>query len=40
MITSYHHGSMILPPPKGYKAAYGITASLYDRIGAFPGIQR
>ena len=40
VITSYHHGSMILPPPKGYKAAYGITASLYDRIGAFPGIQR
>jgi hypothetical protein len=40
VISSFHHGSMILPPPSGQRAAFGLGASLYDRIGAFPGLRR
>ena len=40
VITSYHHGSMIHPAPAGQHIALGITTSLYDRVGAFPGIRR
>ena len=40
VITSYHHGSMIYPAPEGQRSAIGITTSLYDRVGAFPGIRR
>jgi hypothetical protein len=31
---------MIYPSPMGERAALGIAASLYDRVGAFPGIRQ
>jgi hypothetical protein len=38
-IVSYHHGSAIYPAPDGYRASLRIAASLYDRVGAFPGLR-
>jgi photosystem II stability/assembly factor-like uncharacterized protein len=39
-ITSYHHGSTIYPAPDSYRASLRVSASLYDRVGAFPGLRR
>ena len=39
LISSYHQGSMILPAPSGQRTARRISQSLYDRIGAYPGLK-
>jgi hypothetical protein len=44
VITSYHHGSTIFPAGSAGEGARmtlaAAPASLYDRVGAFPGIRR
>jgi hypothetical protein len=43
VISSQHHGSMIFPailPEREGARTLATAASLYDRIGAFPGIRR
>jgi hypothetical protein len=39
-IISYHQGSDIYPAPTGQRTSLSLAGSLYDRVGAFPGIAR
>jgi hypothetical protein len=39
VLSSFYHGSMILPPPSGQRAAFALGNSLYDRVKAFPGMH-